>query len=439
MKRLPIVLLVSGLLLAALSVASTEPEFAFPDTPSGLAARAYFGMVADGSDAAIRAFEQAYRGSKALAETPMEQRVQRTQDLKFRFGDLRPTAILDSSAEGIRVAASGAKVGELEFEFVMDPSEPQKLRGISVTINGGDQAVSQPLTPERRAAVVEGAARVIAGSYVYPDRGKAMAERIRQAAASGGFDAVTDERVLARRLTEEMRAVTHDLHLSVNLAPGDPKKTPENQGPHGDPGRDNYAFKKVELVDGNIAVIRFDGFLEEPGALKVADAAMAFAGHADAVVFDIRQNGGGSPVMIRRLTSYFLPVHTHLNSMVDRNGKVVEDYWTVEVKGRFRQDLPVYVVTSAGTFSAAEEFTYDLKNLKRATIVGETTGGGAHPVRPVRVDDRFVVNVPFLRALNPVTKTNWEGVGVEPDVKASADQALNKALELARAVVRKGH
>src|SRR5262249_6744024 len=149
----------------------------------------------------------------------------------------------------------------------------------------------------------------------------------------------------------------------------------------------------------------------------------------DAIVFDLRQNGGGSPEMIRFLTSYLFEAPTHLNDMVDREGKTVEEWWTTkDVPGRRpKTDVPVYVLTSQRTFSGAEEFSYNLKNLKRATLVGETTGGGAHPVRGEQLNDRFAIRIPFMRACNPITKTNWEGTGVEPDVKVPAAEALDKA------------
>ncbi len=165
---------------------------------------------------------------------------------------------------------------------------------------------------------------------------------------------------------------------------------------------------------------------------------MNFLSGCDAIIFDLRSNGGGSPEMIRYITSYLFDSKTHLNDMVDRDSKVVEEYWTLEqVPGpRPKKDVPVFVLTSSRTFSGAEEFSYNLKNLKRATLVGETTGGGAHPVRGERVNERFMVRVPFMRAQNPITKTNWEGAGVEPDVKTGAGDALERATELARQAIK---
>lgn len=122
---------------------------------------------------------------------------------------------------------------------------------------------------------------------------------------------------------------------------------------------------------------------------------------------------------------------THLNDMVDRKGRTVEEFWTLDdVQGRRLGARPaVFVLTSSYTFSGAEEFTSNIKSLKRAVVVGETTGGGAHPVRGARVDDRFVITIPYMRARNPITQTNWEGTGVAPDLACSADDALERALQ----------
>jgi C-terminal processing protease CtpA/Prc len=133
--------------------------------------------------------------------------------------------------------------------------------------------------------------------------------------------------------------------------------------------------------------------------------------------------------MIGLITSYLFDDRVHLNDFYYRERDEMQQFWTWPfVQGRrFGKSKPVYILTSNRTFSAAEEFTYNLKHLKRATIVGETTGGGAHPGGPRRINDHFSVWVPSGRAINPVTKTNWEGTGIEPDIKVEAKQALKAA------------
>jgi C-terminal processing protease CtpA/Prc len=138
---------------------------------------------------------------------------------------------------------------------------------------------------------------------------------------------------------------------------------------------------------------------------------------------------GGEPSMIAYLQSYLFDTPTHLNDIVERAGNKTQQWWTLPfVPGaRFGGKKPVFVLTSRQSFSGAEEFAYNLKNLKRATVIGETTGGGAHPSRPVKIANRFMLELPYARAVNPITGTNWEGTGVPPDVEVSAETALDAA------------
>lgn len=164
-------------------------------------------------------------------------------------------------------------------------------------------------------------------------------------------------------------------------------------------------------------------------AEETAAAAMTFLAGTEALLIDLRNNGGGEPEMVALLSSYLFDKPVHLNDIYSRTENKTQEYWTrAGVAGkRYGESKDVYVLTSRRTFSAAEEFTYNLKNLKRATIVGETTGGGAHPVMPVRLHDHFRIMAPFARAINPITKTNWEGTGVKPDIETPASQALQTA------------
>ena len=165
------------------------------------------------------------------------------------------------------------------------------------------------------------------------------------------------------------------------------------------------------------------------GAGETATAAMSFVANTDALIIDLRENGGGSPDMVALVCSYLFGAHpVHLNDLYFRPENSTHQWWTLPyVPGQRYENKPVYVLTSKRTFSAAEEFTYNLKSLKRATIVGETTGGGAHPGGPRRINEHFTMFLPSGRAINPVTKTNWEGTGVAPDVSVSAEKALNTA------------
>lgn len=200
-----------------------------------------------------------------------------------------------------------------------------------------------------------------------------------------------------------------------------------------------FYCEKVEILPSNIGYIKFDGFMDASFCGPTVVATMGFVAHSDAFIFDLRQNGGGQPDMVTIIASYLFDKPTHLIDIYNRskdsttqNKDSTTQNWTLSyLPGPRLAKQPVFVLTSKRTFSGAEEFAFDLKNQKRPTIVGETTGGGAHPVSGHPVADYFMVGVPFAESLDPVSKTNWEGTGVEPDVKVSADDALETAQKLA--------
>ena len=194
----------------------------------------------------------------------------------------------------------------------------------------------------------------------------------------------------------------------------------------------NCGFVKVEELAGNVGYVKFNMFADPEVCGPTATAAMNFVANSDALIVDLRDNGGGDPKMVAYICSYLFSKRTHLNDLWTRKTNATEEFWTSDVPGRrLADDRPVYVLTSRRTFSGAEEFTYNLKNLKRATIVGETTGGGANPGGPERVGEHFELFVPSGRAINPITKTNWEGTGVEPDVQVAEADALGTAHAMA--------
>jgi hypothetical protein len=297
---------------------------------------------------------------------------------------------------------------------------------------------SVKLDAPERSRVIDGVAKNLQESYVYPDLAQKMEVAIRANQKRGDYEAITDPDAFASRLTKDLRAVSHDKHLGVNFSPV--KLPPEGGGPSAEEQaefrkmleRTNCSFEKIEILPRNIGYLKFNAFADPTICGPTAVAAMNFLAHVDAIIFDLRQNGGGDPKMVAMISSYLFDKSTHLNDLYNRKEDFTEQYWTLPyVPGTTLANKPAFVLTSKNTFSGAEEFTYNLKNLKRATIVGETTGGGAHPVSGHRIDDHFMIGVPFARAVNPVSKTNWEGTGVEPDVSVKAADALEKAQELA--------
>ena len=295
---------------------------------------------------------------------------------------------------------------------------------------------SSDLSAEDKSKALDQVVQHLRAEYVVPDLAETMAKTIADRRAAGAYDAIREPEAFAKQLTDDLQAISHDQHLRVRT---------EEQKPSGDPKRPpfprteeefrrrNFGFEKVELLAGNIGYLDLRMFASPDLAGDTAAAAMNFLANADALVIDLRKNGGGSPEMVQLFCSYlFPPEPVHLNDLYFRPADETRQFWThAWLPARRFVEKDVYVLTSSGTFSGAEECAYDLKTQKRATIVGETTGGGAHPGGNVPIGAGLALFVPSGRAINPVTKTDWEGTGVEPDVKVSADQALATAQKLA--------
>lgn len=293
-----------------------------------------------------------------------------------------------------------------------------------------------------RKKVLDGVISSLNEYYVEPSVAKQMSDAIRAREAKGEYASITDGDLLAEHISKDLEAVAHDKHLHVQFTsykqPADPAPTPEDDARwHEQMLRDNCAFNKVEILPNNVGYIKFDGFMDAEFCGPTVVAAMAFVAHTDALIFDIRQNGGGQPSMVTMIASYLFDKPTHLIDIYNRKEDKTTQNWTLSyLPGTRLPKIPVYVLTSKRTFSGAEEFAFDLKNQKRAVIVGETTGGGAHPVSGHPVADYFMIAVPFAKSLDPITGTNWEGTGVAPDVSVPADDALATAGKLVLEKIR---
>ncbi len=299
-----------------------------------------------------------------------------------------------------------------------------------------------------RARVIEKLLEALEKGYVFPETAEKMNQSIRARLAAKEYDSISSAREFAKILTSDLQEVSKDKHLRVNYHP---EKIPE-RGPGGPPppeerqrmrvqmSRDNFGFEKVERLRGNVGYLDLRGFLPAEFSAETAAAAMNFLAYTDALIIDLRQNGGGDPATVAFLSSYLFDDTVHLNDLYFRPANSTRQWWTLpHVPGhRYGKDKPVWVLISNRTFSAAEEFSYNLQNLKRATLVGETTRGGAHPGGMARLDDHFGAFLPSGRAINPISKTNWEGTGVSPDIRTPADQALKTAhLEALRRILER--
>jgi hypothetical protein len=302
-------------------------------------------------------------------------------------------------------------------------------------VRPGEAPPDGPIDDAGKKSAVQGLARMLRQRYVFPDVGERYASALLKKLAAGGYRATTAV-AFADAINADLQAVQKDKHLRVRFDPSFRPRNPDAE-PTADEkarfreavARQNYGVEKIERLAGNIGYIDLRNFHQVDLSAPSLSAAMALVAATDALIIDLRQNGGGDPATVAFLCSYFFADHdgVHINDIYDRPGNTTHQYWSVPVPGVRYLGKAVYVLTSARTFSGAEEFSYDLQSLKRATLIGETTGGGAHPGDVISVGAGFVAFVPTGRAINPITHTNWEGVGVKPDVASAAPQALQTA------------
>jgi hypothetical protein len=295
------------------------------------------------------------------------------------------------------------------------------------------------VNPTERAHLIGRIARLLERDYVFPRVARRMAARL--AARSRSYAALTDGERLAAALTDDLRGVSHDLHLGVRYSPVAAPPLPQARTGTGPPPRlttGNCGFEKVESRPSGVGYLQLDTFADPQVCADAAMRAMSSLAGSRVLIIDLRHNHGGRADMVTLIATYLFAQPTHLNDIDDRiNG--CRQLWTwKEVSGQRFTDKPLYLLISRETFSAAEDFSYALKNLARATLIGERTGGGAHLVRPEPLDARFVLVVPFARSMSPITHTDWEGVGVQPDVSVPAAQALDEALQRAGAAAGEG-
>jgi hypothetical protein len=310
----------------------------------------------------------------------------------------------------------------------------------------------------RPKVVVDGAMRSQAidtlvtklnGHYIFADKAKQMEAVLRQRQQEGKYDGISDGEQLARQLTADIHAVAADRHMHVGFAPGLVLPDDDGAGPPPQTQADweqrtNFVMRtimgymsrrqveEVERLSPNIGYLKLSGF--PPDFLvagKFASAMDELAG-TDGLIVDLRHNGGGSPETVALLVSYFVDQRTRLNDIWNRTSGITKQYWTQDQLGgqRYGGKKPVLILVGPGTMSAGEDFAYTMQALKRATVIGKPTWGGAHPARPYRLGEHFFAVIPDARSISPITNANWEGVGVIPDIAATPDNALAVAKDL---------
>ncbi len=287
-----------------------------------------------------------------------------------------------------------------------------------------------------RHAVIAAIDDNMARHYVFPDQAARLAVELEAREAHGEFDRVTSAEAFADTMTRTLQALLKDKHLEVRYFDkpvpadegGDQRTSAEVQAERVEHARFNHGVAGFRRLQGNIGYIDLHAFGRPGDTAPRYAALMALARDTGGLLIDLRHCEGGDPDSVMLLASYLFDQRTHLNDIWMREGNVTEARWTDPnvVGPHYGQARPVVVLVGPDTFSAGEDFAYALKNAGRATLVGETTGGGAHPGQPRRLTDHFMMNVPAGRSISPVTHTDWEGTGVTPDVPVPVAKAQER-------------
>ncbi len=279
-------------------------------------------------------------------------------------------------------------------------------------------------------------------NYVFPETADKMAKHLSNSLNEGNYRAIEDHSEFARQLTKDLRAISKDKHLRVVYNPSiiarEKALTDEDRSNEEaewiktlvkNLKRDNYGFREVKILEGNVGYMDIREFVDPKYGGETLTSAMHFLCNTSAMIIDLRNNDGGFPGMVQLLASYFFSGESiHLANHYNRPKDELTQSWTLPyVPGARRPNTDLFILTSKKTFSAAEAFSYFMKHLGRATIVGEQTSGGAHLTGSVIATDKFYVRIPQGRPTSPITNANWEGVGVTPHIKTSSDQALKTA------------
>ncbi len=291
-----------------------------------------------------------------------------------------------------------------------------------------------------RSRVVDAAIRNVKQYYFDPRIAQEAADALSAREKRGEYDAVAGAEELAGLLTAQLRAVSHDMHLEVvyssepiPVVPAEP--TPAMLAAYQrEMQRENCTFETAKILPQNIGYLKLNSFPDVSVCRATATKIMASFSQVDAIIFDLRGNGGGDGDMVSLIASYLFD---HPEFLYDPRTNPTLRSWTQPVPGSRLTDKPVYILTSRVTISAAEQFAYDLKMLHRATLVGERTHGSAHAGVFHRIDEHFGMGIPRLKPINPFSNADWEGTGVEPDVTTKTSDALETAEKLATSRLRK--
>lgn len=296
------------------------------------------------------------------------------------------------------------------------------------------KSFSQTLSLEAQKEAIQNLSNLLAKHYIFPEKAEKAILALQNNYNNRKYQSLSSYDAFADQITKDLQEITQDKHLNLGYKPDVVKEIKQANTitePLKNRAKDeNYGFSELKILGGNIGYLRLNDFHSPQEAAETFFGALSFFANSYALIIDLRYNNGGDGAMNQLIFSQLYSADTtvHINSFYDRATNMISEMWTIpSIKGKRFPNLPVYVLTSKQTFSAAEELAYCLQTLKRGKVIGEQTKGGANSGNLHMVSDIFVSFIPDGRAINPVTKSNWEGVGVTPDIKVSATDALNTA------------
>ncbi len=309
---------------------------------------------------------------------------------------------------------------------------------IMVTCAAQDKgAQKKTVDADRQLEIIDSVTSVLKTTYLFPDKAKQFDAYLRDRYNSGIYKDVGSGKNFAFALSKDLQAISKDLHLRVYYYPDEYFDTQLDEKPDQEEierrlraeQRDNFTFRRVEVLPGNVGYLKFDRFRDAKDAAPTAIAALNFLGHCDALIIDLRDNGGGNPNMVQLLMSYFFDKELLFNDLYNVGKDEHHQLWTqAYVPGPRLSHCDIYVLISFDTFSAGEALAYHLKHSGRATLVGSRTPGGAHDEEFHNCRNLNIrIKVPCRMAVSPFTGTNWEGVGVAPDIDVPSYKAFDIA------------
>ncbi|HEY6389058.1 MAG TPA: S41 family peptidase [Candidatus Acidoferrum sp.] len=394
------------------------------------------------------AVAQSYPSSRPAAQAPGD-----TDSLSGGEDEMLASTLGQATMSTTAFSPAAGKPGKSPSDAILlhgsprsgQPSTrgPRDTRSSMQSMQGGNAtSVKQGnLDSAERQRVLHEAVANLKQHYIYPEVAKQMADALLDKEKRGEYDSITDGDTFAHQLTAQMRVVSHDLHLELVYSQDPLPPQPTGQSPGSLPPfrqameESNCTFEKVETLPRNIGYLKLNSFPDRSVCETTATSAMTTLNHTDALIIDLRDNRGGMPDTVAFMAAYLFD---HPEYLYNPRENTTEQSWTHSpIPGNKLADKPVYVLTSSRTLSGAEQFCYDLKMLKRVTLVGETTGGAAHSGVWHRIDDHFGMGIPETKPINPFSRTDWAVTGVEPDVKVKALDALATAVKLAQTKLQK--